>query len=615
MAGAATGTATGGTTATADTDGRAPPDPRPIRLPTCHDSPVSTATAAAVPAGTKPPRSALALTALILGAIAANMNLGIANVALPSIGRELGATQAQLTAVANAFTLGLACSVLYFGAIGDRYGRKLLFKLGAFFSIPTALLSAFAPNVEVLIGGRFLAGLAAGLLFPTTLSILSALYTGKAQTQAIALWSGIGGGFAALGPLLGGVALEFFDWGSVFLITVPLAAVDLVLGWWVLPKHAGEDATSVDNLGGVLSVIAVAALVISLQNIASFRWAAVAGAAAVAVVALILFLRRQRVAPRPLVDLDSAKARTFWVAAAAGTITFGSLMGTLFIGQQYTQNVLGYSALEAATMQLPVPFFMILMSLPAARIVAAKGGRVAFTMGLAVLSAAFGWILIFWGTDAISFHILFAYALVGIGVGLAVTPASKALMASLPASRAGMGSAFTDLTRDFGGSVMNAIMGSALAVAYATAIGKDLAGLTPQQSQTLGDQAAQQMTGSFEGAEEVAKQYPANVAEQITSAASQAFVDGKEVSVSIALLFALGSIVLVLLAYPRRDAERAFFARIAAESAAEAESAGGGAGGGAAGGAVGSRGASDGGSRADPDGGMSGPTGRARGAG
>ncbi|MDQ1249842.1 MAG: hypothetical protein QG597_4219 [Actinomycetota bacterium] len=540
-----------------------------IAVPTCHDASVSTATAAAVPAGTKPPRSALVLTALILGSVAANMNLGIANVALPSIGRELGASQAQLTAVANAFTLGLACSVLYFGAIGDRFGRKLMFKLGAFFSIPTALLSAFAPTVEVLIAGRFLAGLAAGLLFPTTLSILSALYTGKAQTKAIALWSGIGGGFAALGPLLGGLALQWFDWGSVFFITVPLAAIDLVLGWWVLPEHAGEDATSVDHIGGILSVIAVAALVISLQNIASFRWAVVAGTAAVAVIALLLFLRRQRVAPRPLVDLDRAKARTFWVAAAAGTITFGSLMGTLFIGQQYTQNVLGYSALEAATMQLPVPIFMILTSLPAARIVATRGGRVAFTMGLAVLSAAFAWILTFWGANAIPFHILFAYGLVGIGVGLSVTPASKALMASLPASRAGMGSAFTDLTRDFGGSVMNAIMGSALAVAYGTAIGKDLAGLTPQQSQALGDQAAQQMTASFEGAEQVAKAYPPDVAKQIVDAASQAFVDGKELSVSIALLFALGSIVLVLLAYPKRDTERAFFARIAQESAAE----------------------------------------------
>ena len=170
------------------------------------------------------------LAALILGAVAANMNLGIANVALPSISRELGATQGQLTAVANAFTLGLACSVLYFGAIGDRYGRKLMLLLGAGLSIPTALMSAWATSVELLIVGRSLSGLAAGMLFPTTLSLVSALYSGRAQTRAIALWSGIGGGFAALGPLIGGFLLTSFWWGSVFLITVPLVAIDLLLG-------------------------------------------------------------------------------------------------------------------------------------------------------------------------------------------------------------------------------------------------------------------------------------------------------------------------------------------------------------------------------------------------
>ena len=526
----------------------------------------SNAAPARATGGTSPARSGLVLTALILGAVTANMNLGIANVALPSIGRELGATQAQLTAVANMFTLGLACSVLYFGAIGDRYGRKLLFKLGAFFAMPTALLSAFAPTIEILIGARFLAGLAAGLLFPTTLSIVSALYTGRAQTKAIALWSGIGGGFAALGPLLGGLMLERFDWGSVFLITVPLAAVDLVLGWWVLPKHAGEDASSVDHIGGVLSVIGVAGLVVALQNIASYRWDEVAFSAVVSAVAIVLFFLRQRRAPRPLVDLTRAKARTFWVAVAAGTITFGSLMGTMFIGQQFTQNVLGYSALEGAAMQLQMPIFMFLASMVAARLMVAKGSRVTFTAGLAVLVLAFVWILVFWGVGVATFHVFFAYSLVGIGVGLSVTPASKSLMASLPASRAGMGSAFTDLTRDFGGSVMNAIMGSALAVAYSAAISKVLATLTPSQSADLGTTATQELLGSFEGAQEVARGYPAEVSDQIISAASQAFVDGKDLAVSIALVLAVASAFLVWFAYPRKPEELAFFASIAAEN-------------------------------------------------
>ncbi len=491
------------------------------------------------------------------------MNIGIANVALPTIGRELSASQAQLTAVANAFTLGLACSVLYFGAIGDRYGRKLMFQLGAFFSIPTALLSAFAPNVEVLIGGRFLAGLAAGLLFPTTLSLTSALFSGGAQTRAIAIWSGVGGGFAALGPLLGGLLLEYFDWRSVFVLTVPIVFVALVLGSWVLPRHAGESAGSVDNLGGILSVIGVASLVIALQSIASFRWSVVIGGVVISALAVVLFLKRQRRAPRPLVDLDAAKARSFWVAALAGTITFGSLIGTMLIGQQFTQNVLGDSALTAAIMQLPASIMLILLSIVAGAMLARRGGRTTLTLGLSVVVVAFLWILVFWKPGASWYHVLIAYAFCGAGVGLSVTPASKALMASLPTARAGMGSAFTDLTRDFGGSVMNAIMGSALAVAYSASISRALGALSPQQSEALGTQAAQQMLSSFEGAEAVAQQYPASVQQEIVDAASTAFTDGKQWAIAIAMVLVLGAIALVVIAYPRRQAETDFFAKIA----------------------------------------------------
>ena len=144
-----------------------------------------------------PPHAGLALFTLILGAFVANINLSIANVALPDIGRDLDATTIQQTMVASMFTMGLASSVLYLGAIGDRYGRRKLLLAGAILTLPAGLASAYAPNIEFLIIARFVAGLAAGLMFPTTLSLVSALWRGAAQTKAIALWSGIGGGAAA----------------------------------------------------------------------------------------------------------------------------------------------------------------------------------------------------------------------------------------------------------------------------------------------------------------------------------------------------------------------------------------------------------------------------------
>ncbi|MFZ4487692.1 MAG: MFS transporter, partial [Candidatus Nanopelagicales bacterium] len=154
-------------------------------------------------ADNRPSRSSLVLLALVTGAIVANINLGIANVALPTIGRDLGASQDQLSNIADAFALGLASTVLYLGSVGDRYGRKLMFILGGILTIPTSMMAAWAPNAEFLTLSRFLCGLSAALLFPTTLSLIGSLYRGGAQVKAIALWSGVGGGVAAVGPIIG----------------------------------------------------------------------------------------------------------------------------------------------------------------------------------------------------------------------------------------------------------------------------------------------------------------------------------------------------------------------------------------------------------------------------
>src|SRR5205823_7203843 len=170
-------------------------------------------------------------------AAVANLGLAVANVALPAIGREFDASQTALNLVAVGYSLGLAASVLYFGAVGDRYGRKLLLILGMVVTVPADCLAAWAPNIDVLFGARVLGGLAAGMAFPTTLALITALWSGPARTRAIALWSGIGGAVAALGPLISGALLEGFDWGSVFIVTLPLAVVALYMAWRFVPAH------------------------------------------------------------------------------------------------------------------------------------------------------------------------------------------------------------------------------------------------------------------------------------------------------------------------------------------------------------------------------------------
>ena len=529
-------------------------------------------TASAEPAhapSISPPHAAIALTTLILGAFVANINLSIANVALPDIGRDLDATTVQQTMVASMFTMGLAASVLYLGAIGDRYGRRKLLLCGAVLTIPAGLASAYAPNIEFLIGARFVAGLAAGLMFPTTLSLLSALWRGAAQTRAIALWSGVGGGAAALGGVIGGAMLEVFWWGSVFLFALPLAVVVIVLALRALPAKAGEEDVPVDHLGGVLSVIAVASLIMGIQTLPNGFSASMGLLFATALVAGVLFFWRQKRAPRPLVDLDAASVPTFWVAALAGTITFGSLMGALFLGAQFTQNVLGYDSLKAALMTLPMSLMLIIISPFAGRMVQDRGSRVTLAFGLVVVAIGFIIMIVTWHEGASVFVVLLSYAVVGAGVGACATPAAHALMASLPVSRAGMGSAFTDLTRDFGGAIMQAIMGTLLAVVYANYFRNAFANLPPQEAANLSQEAAEQMVGSYQGAEQVAQSYPQASAERVIAAANEAFTEGKSVAYILALVLTLLALVLVLWKYPRRAQERAFFAQMQAQSAAE----------------------------------------------
>src|SRR4051794_1526354 len=212
-----------------------------------------------------PPRGQLVLLALILVAAVANLNLAVANVALPSIGTAFDASQTTLDLIAVGYSLGLAASVLYLGAVGDRYGRKLLLLLGTALAVPACLLAAWAPTAGVLIGARLLGGLAAGLAYPTTLALITALWSGPARTKSIALWSGLGGAISALGPLLAGLLLGHYWWGSVFLITLPLAAVALALAAVLVPSHVNETTEPVDNLGGIVSVVMVGALILAIN--------------------------------------------------------------------------------------------------------------------------------------------------------------------------------------------------------------------------------------------------------------------------------------------------------------------------------------------------------------
>src|SRR5882757_5975168 len=419
-------------------------------------------------AGSSPLRAGLVLATLIGVAGVANLNLAVANVALPDIGKHFDAGQTGVDLVAVGYSLGLAASVLYLGAIGDRYGRKSMLLLGMALSIPASVLAAVAPSVEVLFAARVCGGVAAGMAYPTTLALITALWSGPARTRSIALWSALGGGISAIGPLLAGALLEGFDWSSVFLITAPLAAIAFVFSWRLVPAHVNETTDPVDHLGGILSIAMVASLVLAINLAPEPGKGTVAvGLGVVAVAAVAAFVVRQRRTATPLYDLRIAARRTFWVAALAGIIVFGSLMGAMFIGQQFVQNVLGFSTLEAGAAILPAAVGMIIVAPQSAKLVESRGSRFTLLVGDTFCLLAFLVMLLLWDEGASYFPVGLGFLFMGIGVGFAGTPASRSLTGSVPVRKAGMASGTADLQRDLGGAIMQSIFGALLTAGYA----------------------------------------------------------------------------------------------------------------------------------------------------
>jgi MFS transporter, DHA2 family, multidrug resistance protein len=525
-----------------------PPNPEPVR-----------------PAAA-PERAGLVLVSLILVAAVANLNLSVANVALPDIGEAFDSSQTTLNLIAVGYSLGLAASVLWLGAIGDRYGRKLLLVLGMVLSVPASLLAAYAPSDEVLFVARLIGGFSAGMAYPTTLALITALWFGPGRTKAIALWSAIGGGIAALGPLVAGALLEEFWWGSVFLVTLPLVGVALLMAVVFVPGHVNETTEPVDNLGGVLSLVMVGTLILGI-NFAPVpnQGALGAGLLAVALATGIAFVLRQRRARNPLYDLHVAARRIFWVAACAGIIVFGSLMAAAFVSQQYLQNVLGYSTIEAGAAILPAIVFMILVAPRSAKLVESRGARFTLLCGYVFLLLAFLWMLLLWQEGSSYWEVGLAYVFIGIGVGLAGTPASHSLTGSVPVQRAGMASGTADLQRDLGGALLTSVFGALLAAGYSSAM-SDAIGAAPD-AQKITESTQSQLQLSFASAEDLAAQNPQH-ADAITAAAKTSFLQGDDWAYTAGAAAVLLGAFLVFALFPRMAEERRLLGEYHAEDTA-----------------------------------------------
>ena len=512
-----------------------------------------------------PANGGMVLVSLILVAAVANLNLSVANVALPSIGLAFDASQTALDLVAVGYSLGLAASVLWLGALGDRYGRKLMLIAGVLLSIPACLLAAFAPTIEILVVARIVGGVSAGMAFPTTLALIAALWSGAARTRSIALWSALGGAIASLGPLVSGFLLERFEWSSVFLVTLPLAVVALAMALRFVPSHVNETTEPVDNIGGILSAVLVGAAILAINflPVPGARTLAL-GLIVIAVISGVAFMIRQRRTASPLYDLHIAGRRVFWVAACAGIIVFGSLMGAMFIGQQYLQNVLGYSTLNAGAAIIPAALAMVVVAPRSARLVERRGARFTLLLGYVFVLLGFATMLVLWNEGIDYLPIALGYVLVGIGVGFAGTPASHSLTGSVPVHRAGMASGTADLQRDLGGAFMQSIFGALLTAGYATAVAAAIASAPDAAAITSSVQA--QLLKSFSSAEAIAQQYP-EYATAINDGARASVLAGADWAYTAGIVAVLIGAGVVYRFFPKKTEEEQLLLEYSAEDA------------------------------------------------
>jgi hypothetical protein len=314
----------------------------------------------------------------------------------------------------------------------------------------------------------------------------------------------------------------------------------------------------------------VAALVLAI-NFAAVpnEGALVLGLAAIALAAGVGFFIRQRRARSPLYDLHVAARRIFWVAACAGIIVFGTLMGAMFVGQQFLQNVLGYSPLEAGAAILPAAAFMVLIAPRSAKLVGSNGARFTLLTGYAFCLLGFVWMLLRWNEGISYWEVGLAYALVGAGVGFAGTPASHSLTGSVPVSRAGMASGTADLQRDLGGAIMQSILGALLTAGYAAAVATAIAGAPSSVQKQITDSIQAQLTKSFASAESVAQQYP-RYANEITGGARESFLSGADWAYTAGIVAIVLGAALVFMLFPRRDDEQRLLAAYQAEDSGAA---------------------------------------------
>ena len=489
-----------------------------------------------------------ALAVICLSVFVISVDATIVNVALPTLSRELGADTAQLQWIVDAYTLVMSGLLLSVGSLSDRFGRRGSLSLGlALFAI-TSGIAAQVNSADALIAGRAAMGVGAAVIFPTTLGLITNIFTDPIpRAKAIGLWAAMVGVGVAVGPISGGWLLEHFWWGAIFVVNIRIAVVAIIGGVLFVPTSRDPAAPRIDVPGLILSAIGITGLVYTVIEAPSWGWTSTRATAGFALAATVLvgFALWERRSSHPMLDVSVFANRRFSGGSLAVTASFLTLFGFIFVITQYFQFIKNYTAFQSGVRLLPVAISIALASVLGPRLVQWVGTTAVAAGGLAVFAAGLAWASTADAATPYS-QIAMQMLLLGGGLGLTIAPATEAIMGSLDADKAGIGSAVNDTTRELGGTLGVAIVGSVFASVYSGDIGSaaTLAGLPADVHSAMGQ--------SMAIAHRVIAQMPAERITAVRDAVNGAFLDGLQVGSLVCAAIALGVAIVVAWLLPAR---------------------------------------------------------------
>ena len=495
----------------------------------------------------------LSLSLVIIG-----LDNTILNVALPTLQDEFGASASTLQWMVDSYLLVFAGLLLVFGTLGDRFGRKLALQAGvAIFGLASlgALLADTSGEVILI---RALMGVGAALIMPATLSIIANVFPPAERGKAIGIWAALAAVGIGLGPLVGGLMIEWFDWSAVFLVNVPFALAALLLGIRLVPESRDPRPGAFDAPGAVLSTAGFTALVYAVIEAPDEGWgsAPIVGLLAAAAALLAAFLWWERRTAHPMLDLGFFRSRRFSVGTVAVSVAFFSLLGGIFALTQYLQFAHGYSAIEAGAVMTPLALGLIMGAGSSSRAVRRIGTARVVAAGLTGLAVVLATTSAFDAATSVG-ALLAWFFFLALSMGWVMAPATEAVVSAVPAAKSGVASAMNTVARMVSGALGVAIVGSLVSSLYRDDLEPSLGGLPGPAREAAGE--------SIGAANAIAGQLPPDAGTSLIARAADAFAGAMGTGLTIAAALSAAAAVIAALVLPGRPAEDARGAAASAE--------------------------------------------------